>query len=168
MYINHLTNPIVPKPIKVTQEHTKMKKILILTFYCLTSTLAIAQSNQKITLVGEGRNNVMQNWEVTMEKWNAQVRWSPTSSSPPPLSMAKAIHVSETWLRKQHPDIKKLSLDQVTLRQPMQTVIDDDSRWFYKIVFQPIVAGRKLWGGDFTTVVLFDGTVVVPRSEPYK
>jgi hypothetical protein len=145
-----------------------MKKILILALCYFTSTFAIAQNKQMVTLVGEGRNNVMQNWEVTTEKWNAQVKWSPTSSNPPPLSIAKAIQAAETWLRKQHPDINKLSLDQVTLKQPTQAVIDDDSRWFYKIVFQPIVAGRKLWGGDFTAVVLFDGTVVTPRSEAYK
>jgi hypothetical protein len=145
-----------------------MKKIILLALCYFTSTFAIAQSNQKVTLVGEGRNNVMQNWEISAEKWNAQVKWSPTSSNPPPLSIAKAIQSAEIWLRNQHPDIKKLSLDQVTLKQPAQSVIDDDSRWFYKIVFQPIVAGRKLWGGDFVVVVLFDGTVVVPRSEPYK
>jgi hypothetical protein len=145
-----------------------MKKILILTFCYFASTLASAQGNKMIALVGEGRNNVMQNWEVTPEKWNAQVKWSPTSSNQPPFSIAKPIQVAENWLHKQHPDIKKLSLYQVTLRQPMQAFIDDDSRWFYKIEFQPIVAGRKLWGGDFTAVVLFDGTVVVPRSEKYK
>jgi hypothetical protein len=145
-----------------------MKKIIILAFCYFVSTPAIAQINQKVTLVGEGRNNVMQNWEVSAEKWNAQVKWSPTSSNPPPLSMAKAIQSAEIWLLKQNLDIKKLSLDQVTLKQPAQATIDDNSRWFYKIVFQPIVAGRKLWGGDLVAVVLFDGTVVVPRSEAYK
>ncbi|ROZ63872.1 hypothetical protein [Ramlibacter sp. WS9] len=120
-----------------------------------------------VSLIGEGRDNVMQNWEVSHEKWRAQPKWHPSSTNPPPLPIAKAVEIADSWLRKRHADVNKLALSQVMLRTQSQTGHGVDERWFYRIEFQPVIAGRKVWGADLVAVVLFDGTVVVPRSEPY-
>jgi hypothetical protein len=120
-----------------------------------------------ITLMGEGRDNVMQNWEVSREKWRAQPKWNPSSAGPPPLSIAKAVDIAESWVRKRHTDVSKLAVAQVLLRTQSQSGAGVEDGWFYRIEFQPIVAGRKVWGAELVAVVLFDGTVVVPRTEPY-
>ena len=109
----------------------------------------------------------MQRWDVSREKWRAQPKWSPASANSPPLPIAKAVELGESWLRKRHTDITKLAVSQVTLRGQSASGPGIDDGWFYRIEFQPIIAGKKVWGADLVAVVLFDGTVVVPRPEPY-
>jgi hypothetical protein len=104
---------------------------------------------------------------VSREKWRAQPKWNPSSINPPPLPIAKAVEIADSWLRKRNADVSKLALSQVTLRTQSQTGHGVDEGWFYRIEFQPVIAGRKVWGADLVAVVLFDGTVVAPRSEPY-
>lgn len=117
--------------------------------------------------MAEGHDNIMQNWEIAPEKWKSQPKWVPSSSLPPPLSIARAVELGEKWLRKQHSDLNKMVVNKIALRTQSQTGSDVRDGWFYQIEFQPIVAGRKLWGGGIVAVVLLDGTVVVPRSEPF-
>lgn len=145
-----------------------MKTIIFafLTFVFIP-TAAIAQQQRGVLLMAEGRDQIMQNWEVPREKWESQPKWAPSSSAPPPLSIAKVVELGETWLRKRHSDINKLAVSQIALRVQSQSGSDTRDGWFYRVEFQPVVAGRKLWGGELIAVVLLDGTVVVPRSEPY-
>lgn len=126
-----------------------------------------AQSHRSVFLLGEGRDNVMQRWEVARDKWQSQPKWTPMSDGPPPLAIAKAVESGEAWLRKQHPDLQKLAVSQVTLKAQGQSGPGTREGWFYRIEYQPVVAGQRLWGGEFVAVVLFDGTVVVPRKEAY-
>lgn len=77
------------------------------------------------------------------------------------------MELGETWLRKRHPDLQKLVVSQVTLKAQGESGPGTREGWFYRIEYQPVVAGKRLWGGEFVAVVLFDGTVVVPRQEPY-
>jgi hypothetical protein len=143
-----------------------MNKILLALALSLLSAVSAAQE-RGILLMAEGRDNVMQNWEVPRAKWEAQPKWSPTSNTPPPLAIAKAVELSESWLRKQHPDVSKLALSQVAMRLQSSSGSGTHDGWFYRVEFQPVVAGKKLWGGDLIAVVLLDGTVVTPRAEPY-
>ena len=126
-----------------------------------------AQPQRNVFLLGEGRNNVMQNWEVPRDKWQTQPTWTPTSSSPPPLAIAKAVELGEAWLLKRHSDVKKLAVQQITLKSQAESSSGAAEGWFYRIQYQPVVAGQRLWGGEFVAVVLLDGTVVAPRAEPY-
>lgn len=128
---------------------------------------ALSAQPSSVLLLGEGRDNVMQNWEVPREKWRAQSKWTPSSAGPPPLSIAKAVEASELWLRKRHPDLKKLQVSQIVLRTQSTSGSGTEDGWFYRVEFQPIVAGKKVWGADLVVVVLFDGTIVEPKTEPY-
>ena len=128
-------------------------------------TLSAQPSN--MLLLAEGRDNVMQNWEIPREKWRSQPKWTPLSSAPPPLSIANAVEASEAWLRNRHTDLKKMTVSQVVLRMQSTSGSGVEDGWFYRVEFQPFVAGKKVWGADLIAVVLFDGTVVTPRAEPY-
>ena len=144
-------------------------KTLLLAFltFALFPALSVAHQLPNVLLMAEGRDNIMQNWEVPSKKWASQSKWTPTSNTAPPLSIAKAVELGESWLRRQHSDINKLAVNKVALRTPSQSGSDARDGWFYSVEFQPIVAGRKFWGGALVVVVLLDGTVVVPRSETY-
>lgn len=143
---------------------TLAKAILLL---ALVPAVAGAQHQRAVFLQGEGRDNIMQRWEIARDKWQSQPRWMPTFDAPPPLTIAKAVELGEAWLRKRHPDLKKLVVSQVTLKGIAESGPGTTDGWFYRIEYQPVVAGKRLWGGEFVAVVLFDGTVVVPREEPY-
>lgn len=136
-------------------------------FLALLPAIAGAQSQGAVFLQGEGRDNIMRRWEIARDTWQAQPKWTPASDGPPPLTIKKAVELGETWLRKRHSDIKKLVVHQVALKTQAGSGPDVTDGWFYRIEYQPVVAGRRLWGGEFVAVVLFDGTVVVPREEPY-
>jgi hypothetical protein len=136
-------------------------------FAALLPVVAGAQPQGDVFLLGEGRDNVMQRWEVSRQQWQAQPKWTPTSGGPPPLAISKAIELGETWLRKRHADMNKLVVSSITIRPQASSSLGVNEGWFYRIEFQPVVAGKKLWGGEFVAVVLFDGTVVEPRAEPY-
>ena len=143
-----------------------MKKLAVL-LLALAPAIAGAQHQRSVFLLGEGRDNVMQKWEVARAKWQSQPNWTPTSEAPLPLKIAKAVELGDAWLRKRHPDLKKLVASQVTLKSQGESGPDTREGWFYRIEYQPVVAGKRLWGGEFVAVVLLDGTVVDPRSEPY-
>jgi hypothetical protein len=144
-----------------------MRLVLAFLAFAFVPLLAGAQQQRGILLMAEGRDNIMQNWEVPREKWDAQPKWIPTSNAPLPLSISKAVELGEAWLRKRHSDISKVALSQITLRIQSQSGADTRDGWFYRVEFQPVIAGRKLWGGELVAVVLLDGTVVAPRTEPY-
>ena len=133
----------------------------------LLPVFAVAQPRGEVFLMGEGRDNVMQRWEVSRQQWQNQSKWTPTSGGAPPLEISKAIELGETWLRKRHADVNKLAVSSVTIRPQASSGPGVIEGWFYRIEFQPIVAGKKLWGGELVAVVLFDGTVVEPRAEPH-
>ena len=142
--------------------HNILRAILLI---ALMPTALSAQPSS-VFLLGEGRDNVMQNWEVAREKWDAQPKWTPSSAGPPPLSVGKAVEASELWLRKRHPELTQLAVSQIVLRMQSAAGSGTKDGWFYRVEFQPIVAGKKVWGADLVAVVLFDGTVVTPKSEP--
>lgn len=133
----------------------------------LSMPATVAAQSGAVSLLGEGRDGVMKNWEVSPEKWRSQPKWNPSAPGAAPLSLQRAIALAEAWLRKQHTDISKLAVSQITLRSQSESGAGIEDGWFYRIEFRPVVAGRKAWGAELVAVVLFDGTVVVPRTEPY-
>jgi hypothetical protein len=133
----------------------------------LLPLLAYAQPRGEVMLLAEGDTKTMQTWEVSRQRWGAQPTWTPSSSGSPPLPIAKAVELGEGWLRKRHADVKQFAVSSVALRPQSSSGQDIVDGWYYRLEFQPVVAGQRLWGGQFVAVVLFDGTVVEPRSEPY-
>ena len=135
---------------------------------CLLLTIplvAASQSRAEVLLLGEGYDKTMWNWEVSTQKWAAQPKWSPDSPSQPPLPIAQAVEMGEVWLRKRHTDVKQFVIRSISLQPQSSSGPKIVDGWFYRLEFQPMVAGRRLWGGNFIAVVLFDGSVVEPRSE---
>ena len=125
------------------------------------SSLALARD---VTLFGQGDMDTMYNWAVPSEKLEAQPQWSP-SAGPPPLSIAKAVEIAETWIKKQYPEVRQFAIASVALGRANAWSSSTAERWYYRIEFYPIVGGKRLFGGQFIAVVLFDGSVVEPRAE---
>jgi TonB family protein len=109
-------------------------------------------------------DGLMSYWEITPARGEALGPWNPRSG-PPPLSIVDAIKAGETWLAQKSPDVKTFELASAALQrtQPYSGLGD---RWFYRLDYDPVVAGRRLPGGsNFIVVVLLDGTVVEPRVD---
>jgi hypothetical protein len=133
----------------------------LLTVIAVWSPLAFARD---ITLFGQGDMETMYNWAVATEKFEAQPQWSPSAGSPP-LSIAKAVEIADAWIKKQNPDVKRFAIASIALARADGWGASAAERWYYRIEFHPIVGGRRLYGGQFVAVVLFDGSVVEPRAE---
>lgn len=141
----------------------RMKTIraALLILFTVLPVLASAQPRGDVFLLGEGDGKTMNRWAVAKPTWDAQPRWSPVAA--PPLPMGKALELGEAWLRKRHPEVRQFAVASITLK-PREA--GEGERWFYRLEFQPVVGGQRLWGGQFVAVVLFDGTIVEPRAEP--
>lgn len=70
-------------------------KTLAILLFALVPAIAGAQHQRAVFLQGEGRDNVMQRWEIARDKWQSQPRWAPASDAPPPLAIAKAVELGE-------------------------------------------------------------------------
>jgi hypothetical protein len=69
-------------------------------------------------------------------------------------------------MRVAYPEIKQFAVNAVTLAQVTACCENGmANKWYYRIDLSPIVGGKVLYGGQFTAVVLFDGSVVEPRKE---
>lgn len=129
----------------------------------LTSPLS-AHARGNVVLFGQGDMETMFQWEISSEKFNSQPSWSPTAGAPP-LAINKAVAIADAWIKKKNPEIKKFSLSSVAFFASQNWEAQPSQRWYFRIEFQPIVSGHRLYGGQFIAVVLFDGTVVEPRAE---
>ena len=125
------------------QRQTSMKTLAILLF-ALVPAISGAQHQRAVFLQGEGRDNVMKRWEIARDRWQSQPKWTPASDAPPPLTIAKAVELGETWLRKRHPDLKQLVASQVTLKAQGESGPDTREGWFYRIEYEPVLAGKRL------------------------
>jgi hypothetical protein len=110
------------------------------------------------------QDGTMFTWEIPQQRGNAQPTWDPATMPTPPVSIADATKVADAWLKQQTPELKTFVLTSLTLFR-MQPYMWPD-RWYYRLEFDPIVAGRRLSGaGNFVAVVLLDGSVVEPRID---
>jgi hypothetical protein len=129
----------------------------------IAASAAAAPPNFPVTLFGAGTSEVMYEYQLSPERADRLPRWSP-NDGPPPLAIRDATAVAEKWIKQQNPEVKLFALTSITLAHVTwpESLAD---RWFYRIEFNPIVGGQMLFGGRFTVVVLFDGTVVEPQVE---
>lgn len=142
--------------------YTMFRYLIAAVFFLGLPTTASAQSD--VVLFGQGDTQTMYQWVVPWKKFVAQPQWTPSSGNPP-LPIAKAAEVADAWIKKKNPDIKAFSISSIALAVSHTWHGKPEDRWYYKIEFQPIVGGQRLFGGQFLAVVLFDGTVVEPRPE---
>jgi len=116
-----------------------------------------------VYLFGQGTSEgLMFGFEVSAERVEKLPRWSP-SGAQPPLPIGAAVQAAEEWIKKRHAEIRQFEVSTVALSRVTWPGLAD--RWYYRIEFQPIVGGQRLYGGQFIAVVLFDGSVVEPRVE---
>src|SRR5215471_17395527 len=112
-----------------------------------------------------GADCVRQVFAITEEAASKLPQWSPTKDLPP-LSIAKATTLATEWVTKQHPKFDSVELRSIELekvgwgRYP--------NRWYYLLQFDPVIEGRKFFGGELLVAITMDGTVVPPRSETVK
>ena len=102
-------------------------------------------------------------YEISSEQANLVPRWDARAGSEPPLTVRDARMAAETWLKGRAPEVKSLELTGVNLLRANPTGI-----WHYRLTYDPVLGGKRLPGGrDFTAVVLLDGSIVEPRTEPF-
>lgn len=125
---------------------------------------APAQSHKDVFLLGEGDASTLHRWEAPRGQYQALPRWTPASGEQPPLPIAKAVELGKVWIRKRYADVKHFEVTSVALMRAGCCVAADE-RWFYRLQFEPVVGGQRMFGGRFVAVVLLDGTVVDPKAE---
>jgi hypothetical protein len=138
-------------------------RLIFVILGAIAAFAAHAQSSSPVFLLGQGDMTTMHNWELPRKQYEALPRWSPTDGAPP-LAVNKALEIGGTWIKKRHPDVKQfdaLSLSFVRAG----CCVSGDERWFYRMDFQPVVSGQRMYGGQFIAIVLMNGTVVEPRLE---
>ena len=98
--------------------------------------------------------------KISVAKARALDEWDPESGDPAPLSFKKAITEGKAWMMKKYPKMDDFQVRSITIEKMGWSSLRN--RWYYKIEFNPIVGGQKLFGSMFTAVVLLDGSVVEP------
>jgi TonB family protein len=117
-----------------------------------------------------GQDGTRYQFEIPEKRADTLPPWDQRAASEPPLSMTEARRIAEAWLTSRTPEIKTfelsgLSLVKVPPRLPTGPCAAGGC-WYYRASFDPVVGGRRLsGGGDFTVVVLLDGSIVEPRVE---
>jgi TonB family protein len=108
-------------------------------------------------------------YEVSDERASRLPQWDQHATPEPPLSMRAATQAAEAWLISRNRDIRAFEASNLTLLRVAPAAVPDGvcrrvDCWYYRLVFDPVVGGRRLAGnGAFTVIVLMDGSVVEPR-----
>jgi TonB family protein len=114
------------------------------------------------------RNSTRFVYEISQERASGLPTWEQQAASEPPLSISEARKTAETWLMSRTPEVKTFELNALSLsRTPAPPgTCRGGGCWYYRLTFDPVIAGRRLPGaGDFTVIVLIDGSIVEPRIE---
>ena len=138
--------------------------------FLVVTALAKPSAGQTFTIATSiDRNDTRYVYEISQGRANGVQPWDPQASSEPPLSISEARKTAETWLTSRTPEVKTFELNALSLsRTPGPPgICRGGGCWYYRITFDPVIAGRRLPGaGDFTVIVLIDGSIVEPRMEP--
>jgi TonB family protein len=117
-----------------------------------------------------GQDGTRYQFEISEERADALPLWDQREAAEPLLSMREARRKAEAWLTSRTPEIATVELSGVSLAKVLARLPTGPctarSCWYYRVSFDPVVGGHRLYGGgDFTVVVLLDGSVVEPRIE---
>ena len=127
-----------------------------------------AQSRPVITITNAiGQDGTRYQYEISQERADRLPLWDQRVAPEAPLSMSAARKAAEAWLTARTPEIKTFELaSQLFVRMSCGVDRSRVGCWYYRIVLDPVVGGRRLnGGGDFTVVVLLDGSIVEPRVD---
>jgi hypothetical protein len=98
--------------------------------------------------------------KITASEAQKLPEWDPESGKPAPLELSTAIKLGKEWMKKKNPKMDDFTVGSISVEKVGYGSIPN--RWFYKVEFDPIVGGQKLFGSQFMAVVLMNGTVVEP------
>ena len=120
------------------------------------------------TTVGQDGTRYL--YEISQERADALPQWDQRSAPDPPLSMSAAKRAAESWLTSRIPEVKTFDVSSLFFAKVFPAAPADPRRiavcWYYRITFDPVLGGRRLnAAGDFTVVVLLDGSIVEPRRD---
>jgi hypothetical protein len=144
--------------------------IFVLAAFALAEGQTVVQTNSQppgpqFATVSETHNisfNVLgKHYEISIDDRlvSTSPSWSRPSSKQPPLSVERAIRISEKAVPKYVDDPKKWRLDTVALRS-----IGTQSKWYYLIRWYPQWSGYI--GDGIDIAVLMNGVPVEPKVEP--
>lgn len=131
---------------------------------------AVLAGPMVLVTVTTGQDGTRYRYEISRERAEALPQWNQRTAPEPPLSISAATKAAESWLTSRIPEVKTFDVSSLFFAKVFSSVPTDPCRiagcWYYRIAFDPVVGGRRLnAGGDFTVVVLLDGSVVEPRSD---
>jgi TonB family protein len=135
------------------------------------AALPSAQPRPAMTIVVVEPGGTRSVYEVSEERSSRLPQWDQHATPEPPLSMRAAIQAAEAWLISRNRDIRAFEASNLTLVRVAPAAVPDGvcrrvECWYYRLVFDPVVGGRRLSGsGAFTVIVLMDGSVFEPRIE---
>lgn len=109
--------------------------------------------------LGDGTQEI---WDVDRTRYEALPVWDPATATIP-LTLNDALTAAETWLTRQHPDLKAWYATNAALVR-----VGGGGAFFYRLSFVPegtpasvlFPAGSN---GRFSAVILLDGSVVEPK-----
>ena len=132
--------------------------------------LAVLAGPMVLVTVTTGQDGTRYRYEISKERAEALPQWNQRAAPEPPLSMSAATKAAESWLTSRIPEVKTFDVGSLFFAKVFPSAPTDPCRipgcWYYRITFDPVVGGRRLnAGGDFTVVVLLDGSVVEPRID---
>jgi TonB family protein len=146
-------------------------------FVALTAVATLAQAPPAAPPVSPiavtnsvARDGTRYQFEISRERASGLPQWDPRAVPDPPLSMNEARKAAESWLASRAPEINAFVLSGLGLfrlfpREPLANCAAAGC-WYYRMTFDLVVGGRRLAsGGDFTVVVLHDGSIVEPRMD---
>ena len=98
-------------------------------------------------------------WDVTRERFDRQPAWSPDGGTPPPLSLADALHTANEWVQKNG------ARTNTGLMQSASLLRFGGKYWYYRVEYAmgPVTSASA--SDRVTVIVLLDGSIVEPRNE---
>jgi TonB family protein len=136
--------------------------------FLAVTALAKPSAGQMFTISAsvdqDGRRYV---YEISQERSDGLPQWDQQAASEPPLSMSEATKRGEAWLRSRTPEIMTFELNTLSLLRTLAPpgICRRGGCWYYRMTFDPVIAGRRLASGSDLVVVLIDGSIVEPRIE---
>jgi len=153
-------------PPKMLLERTTMRTIWFITFLTLMFSVWSASASEDIKypvyhhISGYGFTNT---WYVTKSRLETIPRWD--ENGEPPLSAGKALSLAKAWVAsKGAGSPTNTCVESIVLRSWSQDYPNSPNRsfWFYKIQF----CNTFQYANHMTCIVLLDGSIVEPESEP--
>jgi TonB family protein len=103
------------------------------------------------------RPGFIDHYELTAGRRASLPQWSPSGGAEPPLPSGAALLAAQSWMHQKNANPVSRPVIENNLTELLGT-------WLYRIRFGPLAGERQL--SQPVVLVLLDGSIVEPRSEP--